>query len=72
VIKGDTFAAALHLAAAVLQSRGEVAAQDIAQVVIACYKGIDLAEQHLREEAAGRAGARPGGAGGDRPSLRRE
>jgi hypothetical protein len=65
VIKGDTFAAALHLAAAVLQSRNEVAPQDVAQVVIACYKGIDLAEKHLREESAGRGGS-------DRPTLRRD
>lgn len=68
MIKGDSFAAALHLAAAVLQSRGEVAPQDVAQVVIACYQGVELAEQHLREESAGRPGSR----GGDRPTLRRD
>jgi len=63
-IKGDTFAAALHLAAAVLQSRSEVAPEDVAQVVIACYKGIELAEQHLRDEGASRSA-------GERPTLRR-
>jgi hypothetical protein len=50
VLKGDTFAAALQLAAAVLETRGEVAPDTVAQVVIACYKGIELAEQRLREE----------------------
>jgi hypothetical protein len=64
VIKGDTFAAALQLAAAVLQSRGETTPEDVAKVVIACYKGIDLAEQRLREEGTGRSP-------GDRPTLRR-
>jgi type VI protein secretion system component VasF len=63
-IKGDTFAAALQLAASVLQSRTEVAPEAIAQVVVACYKGIELAEQHLREEGASRSA-------GDRPTLRR-
>lgn len=64
VIKGDTFAAALHLAASVLQNRGEATAEEIAAVVIACYRGIELAEQRLREEGAARGP-------GDRPTLRR-
>jgi hypothetical protein len=64
VLKGDTFAAALQLAASVLQSRGEVSPDVVAKVVIASYKGIELAEQHLRDEASGREGS-------DGPSLRR-
>jgi hypothetical protein len=54
-MKGDTFAAALQLAAAVLDNRGEVSADQVAHVVVACYQGIEMAEQHLREEAAARA-----------------
>lgn len=61
MLKGDTFAAALQLAAAVLETRGDIAPDEVAKVVIACYKGIDLAEQHLREE--GPSGRESGGEG---------
>jgi len=61
VLKGDTFAAALQLAAAVLETRGEIAPDEVAKVVIACYKGIEQAEQHLREE--GSSGRESGGEG---------
>lgn len=62
-LKGDSFAAALQLAASVLEEREEVTPEVVAQVVIACYQGIELAEQRLREQAAGNS---DGG-----PSLRR-
>jgi hypothetical protein len=63
-MKGDTFAAALQLATAVLDNKGEVSAEQVAHVLVACYHGIEMAEQHLRDEAAARGT-------GDGPSMRR-